>query len=86
MDLYGFGFSCKCKSLWTGSTCQTQIDPCLLNPCINGACVSVSGNASYLCNCQIGYTGQNCNFIVNDCSSNPCLNSGNPYSGHSKFT
>ena len=35
------------------------VDPCLSNPCLNGATCAVNGNA-YTCVCAPGFEGINC--------------------------
>ncbi|KAL9952656.1 hypothetical protein ACROYT_G039940 [Oculina patagonica] len=53
------GYVCNCQMGYVGVHCQTNINECSSNPCLNGAtCVDqVNG---YVCNCQPGYTGVNC--------------------------
>jgi hypothetical protein len=46
------------KIRWTGRTCDTQINQCNPNPCVNGRC-AVSLN-TYVCTCNAGFTGKNC--------------------------
>ncbi|XP_035743302.1 cubilin-like [Vespa mandarinia] len=53
------GFLCRCDSGYTGTTCNTQIDPCSPNPCKNnGVCIVTSGAVT--CNCSSSYTGSRC--------------------------
>jgi len=40
---------------------QPQLNPCSLNPCLNGAICQETGYMNgYLCICPPGYMGQNC--------------------------
>ena len=58
-DLGGYNFKCKCKSGYTGSLCETMIDFCLSNPCLNGGrCVPhING---YNCLCQNNVIDKSC--------------------------
>ena len=58
-DLGGYNFKCKCKSGYTGSLCETMIDFCLSNPCMNGGrCVPhING---YNCLCQNNVIDKSC--------------------------
>ncbi|CAH1798294.1 unnamed protein product [Owenia fusiformis] len=60
----GNGYTCKCKTGYTGINCETvadlHVDGCSFkSPCQNeGTCFgSVNG---YTCKCKAGYTGANC--------------------------
>ena len=44
------GFDCVCISGWTGANCQTNIDDCVSNPCMNGGTCMVSKHSN-LCEC-----------------------------------
>lgn len=47
---------CVCKSGWTGSDCDTDINECTTNPTICGSdkiCQNLDG--SHACNCRNGY-------------------------------
>lgn len=58
-----------------GTNCQTQINYCNPNPCINGNCTQLIG--SYGCVCPQGYAGSRCETYLNQCIlNNPCLNNG----------
>ena len=74
------------KLRWTGRTCDTQINPCSPNPCINGKC-SVSLN-TYTCTCNAGFTGKNCDtsrskienfklYLLNDLFRNKVITTNN---------
>ena len=50
----------------------TDIDECLVQPCLNGAtCTNLINN--YACNCALGFKGHNCDQL-NNCEPNPCQN------------
>jgi len=51
-------FKCSCPPGFTGKRCETNIDECINNPCINGECKDeING---YKCQCHSGFSGQNC--------------------------
>ncbi|KAJ8020411.1 Neurogenic locus notch-like protein 1 [Holothuria leucospilota] len=50
------------------------VDPCDVNPCVNGGtCISGSGS-QFGCRCPSGYAGQLCHISLDPCSSSPCRN------------
>ena len=50
------GFTCSCVSGWTGDLCETEVNECESNPCVNGATCQEGFN-QYRCACPAGYTG-----------------------------
>jgi hypothetical protein len=55
----GLEYRCECPIGYTGEYCETEINECESNPCLNnGQCLDRIG--SYQCVCQIGYNGTNC--------------------------
>ena len=58
----------------TGTYCDTVIDICQSNPCLNGGICSRISLNSFTCICQFGFTGPYCNIKIDPCSSNPCSN------------
>nr|XP_023700514.1 protein eyes shut homolog [Paramormyrops kingsleyae] len=57
---------CCCEPGWTGDRCDTAINECKSNPCLNAAsCIDLI--AEYACVCQDGYTGMNCEVDVDMC-------------------
>lgn len=69
-----FNYACCCNVGFTGQYCDTRINYCINNLCVNGVCVSTS--TGYICNCNQGYTDTYCSTLINPCSSNPCQNQG----------
>jgi Notch-like protein len=51
--------TCTCDPGWTGVECETNIDDCSPNPCMNGGTCS-DGVDQYTCTCPGGYAGTNC--------------------------
>lgn len=51
-------FSCTCPTGFSGATCETNVDDCADDPCVNGACTD--GNDAYTCACDPGSYGPNC--------------------------
>ena len=51
-----------CNAGFTGMNCETSIDNCASNPCVNGTCTDLVNG--YSCTCQPGYTGTNCDMLV----------------------
>ena len=76
---------CECLPGFNESSCQTDIDECLQNPCQNGGNCSDDIN-SFICLCQPGFTGSTCGNDIDDCSPNPCQNGGNCTDGLNYFT
>ncbi|XP_037082516.1 LOW QUALITY PROTEIN: protein crumbs-like [Pollicipes pollicipes] len=65
-------FDCTCPAGFNGTTCQNNIDECLLgNECTNGA-TCVDGVDGYSCACVGGYVGEHCETEVDECASLPC--------------
>lgn len=63
---------------WTGTNCQTYMDVCSSNPCLNlGSCQQLPSNG-YKCTCAKGWSGLNCELNINECVvlSQPCQNNG----------
>ncbi|CAF2104402.1 unnamed protein product [Rotaria magnacalcarata] len=68
-----FNGSCCCPSNFTGSLCETPMNPCGNNPCQhNGLCLSTS--TGYQCQCSPYYTGSSCEINLNPCDYSPCRN------------
>lgn len=69
-------FDCSCQEGYTGIRCETDIDECLSNPCINGKCANLPG--TYECKCyDPDMTGKNCDERINDCQGVvACQNNG----------
>lgn len=59
---------------YTGVNCDTIIDNCKPDPCINGNCTSIVG--SFTCLCPKGFAGTQCEVYVKQCSTNLCQNGG----------
>uniref|UniRef100_A0A8C7NQD2 Notch receptor 2 n=1 Tax=Oncorhynchus mykiss TaxID=8022 RepID=A0A8C7NQD2_ONCMY len=70
-------FNCNCAPGYIGSTCNDDINECIIgpNPCEHGgSCVNTDG--SFTCNCARGYGGPRCETDINECASSPCQNDG----------
>uniref|UniRef100_A0A8B9EVS5 Neurogenic locus notch homolog protein 1 n=1 Tax=Anser cygnoides TaxID=8845 RepID=A0A8B9EVS5_ANSCY len=58
-----------------GPNCQTNINECASNPCLNqGTCID--DVAGYTCNCLLPYTGATCEDVLAPCAGGPCKNGG----------
>ena len=64
-----------CNDGFTGDTCETNVDDCDPNPCMNGGSCE-DGIESFTCTCAAGFMGDTCEINVNDCDPNPCMSGG----------
>ena len=60
---------------FSGPLCQTNLDDCLSNPCLNGATCRDLVNG-HECLCAPGFAGARCHVDLDECESNPCANGG----------
>uniref|UniRef100_A0A8C9UBQ6 Notch receptor 3 n=1 Tax=Scleropages formosus TaxID=113540 RepID=A0A8C9UBQ6_SCLFO len=80
------GYSCTCRSGFTGSNCQYEVNECDTRPCLNGG-VCQDGLEAFHCTCPKGYTGNRCQVVVDWCRlSNPCKNGGRCRKQDASFT
>ena len=69
----GCGFFCQCKPCYQGNTCETMINACASNPCLNGGnCIRLRQTCSYQCSCSCSYSGPNCATPVTFCKLDSC--------------
>ncbi|VDD93685.1 unnamed protein product [Enterobius vermicularis] len=80
---------CECAKGYKGENCTEQIvfDPCVPNPCQNGATclINAENKTAFQCFCTKGYGGDVCN--KRPCDLNPCFNNGSctPTTGYPWF-
>ena len=67
------GYACSCPPLFTGLVCDIPYDPCVEEPCANGATCSLD-SSGFVCTCVSGYTGETCVENINDCIGVDCGN------------
>lgn len=68
-------YTCVCPTGFTGDNCESDIDDCLINPCLNGGSCIDDVN-SFRCSCVPGFVGSLCQANVDDCLTKPCSNGG----------
>ncbi|XP_058806153.1 protein crumbs isoform X2 [Phymastichus coffea] len=67
------GYECICVPGVTGKNCETNINECESNPCIEGVCMDRIGG--YNCECDEGFEGEHCQIDIDECKRyNPCEN------------
>lgn len=51
---------CICPPQFTGRNCEESLDPCIGEPCQNGATCDILPQGGYVCKCPPGRTGEHC--------------------------
>ncbi|XP_037628924.1 cadherin EGF LAG seven-pass G-type receptor 3 isoform X2 [Sebastes umbrosus] len=71
------GLRCRCPVGFTGDYCETEINLCYSNPCLNGG-VCARREGGYTCICREDYTGDQCEFDRRQgrCVPGLCRNGG----------
>uniref|UniRef100_A0A3Q3JKS0 Cadherin, EGF LAG seven-pass G-type receptor 3 n=1 Tax=Monopterus albus TaxID=43700 RepID=A0A3Q3JKS0_MONAL len=71
------GLRCRCPVGFTGDYCETEINLCYSNPCLNGG-VCVRREGGYTCICREDFTGDQCEFDRRQgrCVPGVCRNGG----------
>ncbi|XP_036388557.1 LOW QUALITY PROTEIN: cadherin EGF LAG seven-pass G-type receptor 3 [Megalops cyprinoides] len=71
------GLRCRCPAGFTGDYCETEINLCYSNPCLNGG-VCARREGGYTCICRENYTGENCEWDSKHgrCVLGVCRNGG----------
>ncbi|KAM8862615.1 cadherin EGF LAG seven-pass G-type receptor 3 isoform 2-T2 [Spinachia spinachia] len=71
------GLRCRCPVGFTGDYCETEINLCYSNPCLNGG-VCARREGGYTCICREDYTGERCEFDRRQgrCVPGLCRNGG----------
>ncbi|KAG7519448.1 cadherin EGF LAG seven-pass G-type receptor 3 isoform X2 [Solea senegalensis] len=71
------GLRCRCPVGFTGDYCETEINLCYSNPCLNGG-VCARREGGYTCICREDFTGDRCEFDRRQgrCVPGVCLNGG----------
>ncbi|XP_040037255.2 protocadherin Fat 3 [Gasterosteus aculeatus] len=54
--------------------CVLYPDPCVSQPCLNGAICSSLPSGGVMCSCSGGFSGGRCEIELTSCMPNPCLN------------
>ncbi|KAJ0064549.1 hypothetical protein NL108_009741, partial [Boleophthalmus pectinirostris] len=71
------GLRCRCPLGFTGDYCETEINLCYSNPCLNGG-VCARREGGYTCICREDYTGERCELDRRQgrCAPGVCRNGG----------
>eukprot|EP00118_Oscarella_pearsei_P007970 m.40098 g.40098 ORF g.40098 m.40098 type:complete len:2143 (+) comp32899_c1_seq1:130-6558(+) len=64
---------CDCAVGFTGIICQTPVDYCSPDPCLNGGSCQMTKDG-YQCTCTSGFKGKNCDAKIIPCSVGRCQN------------
>ncbi|XP_067113778.1 protocadherin Fat 3 [Osmerus mordax] len=65
--------------------CVLYPDPCVNQPCSNGATCNSLPSGGFECSCSTGFTGGRCEVELTSCIPNPCQNAGDCKSVGSTF-
>ncbi|XP_067207512.1 agrin-like isoform X4 [Linepithema humile] len=56
-------YRCICPPQFTGRNCEESLDPCIGEPCQNGATCDILPQGGYVCKCPPGRTGEHCEVL-----------------------
>jgi Notch-like protein len=76
---------CTCTDGYSDSTCTTNDNDCLSEPCQNEA-TCIDGVDSYTCACVTGFSGPVCDVNIDDCHTNTCSGHGTCLDGVNSYT
>ena len=76
---------CTCTDGYSDSTCTTNDNDCLSEPCQNEA-TCIDGVDSYTCACVTGFSGPVCDVNIDDCDTNTCSGHGTCLDGVNSYT
>ena len=65
------GFRCACRPGYTGPRCETNINECDPDPCMNGG-TCLDGQNSFTCLCPLPFSGHRCDISLDPCLVNSC--------------
>lgn len=66
-------YTCKCAPGFMGNECETQMEKCTQDPCINGGvCIDDPLRKHYRCECPKGWSGKHCEEKTVTCAEKPC--------------
>ncbi|KAK5599514.1 hypothetical protein CRENBAI_019954 [Crenichthys baileyi] len=64
---------CVALMVFTGTTCEIQIDHCQSQPCLHrGTCINHA--RGFWCICYVGFQGHRCEINTDECLEQPCQN------------
>ncbi|NXK42018.1 CELR3 protein, partial [Piprites chloris] len=71
------GLRCRCPQGFTGDYCETEINLCYSNPCLNGG-ICTRKEGGYTCVCRQHFSGENCEVDSRSgrCVPGVCRNGG----------
>ncbi|XP_074952154.1 cadherin EGF LAG seven-pass G-type receptor 3 isoform X1 [Phalacrocorax aristotelis] len=71
------GLRCRCPQGFTGDYCETEINLCYSNPCLNGG-ICTRKEGGYTCICRQHFSGENCEVDsrAGRCMPGVCRNGG----------
>lgn len=67
-------YLCTCVGPYTGTTCETYVNPCNSNPCSGTGAICTPVGNSFTCTCATGFFGTRCQ--PDPCVANPCRQAG----------
>ena len=72
-------YTCSCQQYYEGSSCQNDIRPCSISPCLNnGLCIEHNSTlgSNYTCECMPSFYGDKCQYERDLCLNKDCSGNG----------